>query len=87
MRLYAGLPVLMLVVAVVISSCNNLGITLPTSTPPPALSELKLHMLTLINRDRDANGLEPVVLGNNAAAQRHAEELHNWDPKCSQKSS
>ena len=31
-------------------------------------------MLTLINRDREANGLAPVILGTNTAAQSHAEE-------------
>lgn len=31
-------------------------------------------MLQLINKDRQDNGLSPVILGNNAAAQKHAEE-------------
>ncbi len=33
------------------------------------------YALQLINEDRKANGLKPVVLGNNLAAQKHAEHL------------
>jgi uncharacterized protein YkwD len=36
--------------------------------------ELLAHALELINNDRTANGLEPVALGSNSAAQKHAEK-------------
>ena len=49
--------------------------------PPPAKGYLeeKKYVLTLINGERKKAGLAPVVLGNNAAAQQHAEALlrHN----------
>ena len=43
------------------------------------------YALELINRDRITNGFTPVVLGNNPAAQKHAEErnaneyISHWD--------
>ena len=51
----------------------------PTPTPEPVLRpdqrhlELKEHMLTLVNDYRRNAGLQPVVLGDNIAAQLHAE--------------
>jgi hypothetical protein len=42
-------------------------------------------VLDLVNKDRADHGLSPVVLGDNAAAQRHAEDMFNefylahWD--------
>ena len=51
----------------------------PTVTPTPHSSpalrhlELKQYMLELINDERAAAGLSPVVLGDNIAAQLHAE--------------
>jgi hypothetical protein len=36
--------------------------------------ELVEYALELINRDREGNGLAPVTLGSNPAAQKHAEE-------------
>jgi len=42
---------------------------------PPSLGQLREFMLALINDDRAANGLTPVLLGNNPAAQTHAEEM------------
>jgi len=58
----------------------------PSNTPAPAdeapasaasieLADLKNHMLELINGDRQANGLDLVTLGDNPAAQEHAEEM------------
>ena len=55
----------------------------PTATPahfqPPLsndeLDELVQYVLGLINQDRAENGLGPVTLGTNPAAQRHAEEM------------
>ncbi len=47
-------------------------------TPPPVhrhYGEEKIFMLALINGEREKIGLAPVVLGDNAAAQKHAEEL------------
>ncbi|MDP2744578.1 MAG: CAP domain-containing protein [Dehalococcoidia bacterium] len=47
-------------------------------TPPPATpapSELARYALDLINIDRQAAGLTPVVLGSNTAAQKHSEDL------------
>lgn len=51
------------------------GQTHSTSTPIPTKADLRSHLLRLINRDRAANGLSPVMLGNNPAAQQHAEEM------------
>jgi len=58
--------------------------TRPPATPtgPSALvqppvyqyEELVEYALELINRNREANGLASVTLGNNTAAQKHAEE-------------
>ena len=50
---------------------------IPAETPAPStpLDDLKNYMLELINADRRANGLDPVTLGNNPAAQAHAEEM------------
>ena len=57
----------------------------PTSSPTPQPTptvvlafrhlDLKQHMLALINHNRADHGLEPVMLGNNASAQRHAEDM------------
>ena len=49
----------------------------PTSDPRTVLETLVLYMLDLINEDRAENGLDPVVLGTNTAAQQHAEEMLN----------
>ena len=52
---------------------------LPTATPIPdavaTYDELRLFALSLINDDRRAHGLPPVVLGSNPAAQLHAEDM------------
>ena len=47
----------------------------PAPLPPPPLRRMeeKLFMLELINDERVSAGLNPVVLGDNAAAQLHAE--------------
>ena len=53
----------------------------PTRLPTPAVVPafrhlgLKQHMLDLINQDRADYGLEPVALGDNSSAQRHAEDM------------
>lgn len=39
------------------------------------LDQLRYHSLRLINNDRKDHGLPPVVLGTNAAAQLHAEDM------------
>lgn len=70
----------------------------PTPTPPapiptpapqpmalPEISELVQYELDLINKDRAAAGLDPVVPGTNTAAQQHADEMlahgytSHWD--------
>ncbi len=51
------------------------GGPIPNVTSAVVTKDLKQHMLVLINRDRDANGLNPVVLGFNEAPQRHAEDM------------
>ncbi|MBU2536187.1 MAG: CAP domain-containing protein [Chloroflexota bacterium] len=48
--------------------------SIPVQTPVYQHEELLAYALELINRDRMANGLEPVTLGSNTAAQKHAEE-------------
>jgi len=45
------------------------------SSSIPPLVDLRFHLLYLINQDRAANGLSPVTLGDNPAAQKHAEEM------------
>lgn len=47
----------------------------PTLVPPPNLRhhDAKLFMLELINAERDRAGVPPVSMGNNIAAQLHAE--------------
>lgn len=46
----------------------------PVQPPVYEHEELVAYALELINRDREANGLESVILGSNNAAQKHAEE-------------
>ena len=46
----------------------------PVEQPVYKHSELVTYALELINRDREANGLAPITLGSNMAAQKHAEE-------------
>ncbi len=46
----------------------------PVKSPVYQHEELVAYALELINIDREANGLEPVTLGSNNAAQKHAEE-------------
>ncbi len=49
--------------------------TVPTPLPPPHLRHLeeKSYMLELINLEREEVGAAPVILGENIAAQLHAE--------------
>ncbi len=55
--------------------------------PAAELEQNRQHLLALINADRETNGLYPVVLGNNSAAQGHAEDMlrqdyvSHWDPR------
>ncbi len=56
----------------------------PTPTPMPTatsaeLRELQEYALELINTDRARNGVAPVTLGSNPAAQMHAEEMVEHD--------
>ena len=46
----------------------------PVKPPVYQYEELVEYALELINRDREGNGLAPVTLGSNSAAQKHAEE-------------
>jgi len=54
--------------------------------PVSELEQYRQQLLDLINADREANALLPVVLGNNSAAQEHAEDMlrndyiSHWDP-------
>ena len=47
----------------------------PTPTPAPTLLDLQYLVLELINEERKENNLQPVALGNNSAAQDHAESM------------
>ena len=48
----------------------------PTSAVPEARLQIwRTYMLQLINKDRQENGLQPITLGSNPAAQLHAEDL------------
>ena len=62
---------------------NTVSAALPTATPIPdavaTYDELRLFALSLINDDRRAHGLPPVVLGSNPAAQMHAEDMITHD--------
>ena len=51
------------------------AMSVPTATPLPALrhQDLKKLMRDLVNRERTDEGLRPVALGDNVAAQIHAE--------------
>jgi predicted transglutaminase-like cysteine proteinase len=53
--------------------------TTATTTSVPLLSREKLvqYMLDLINKDRTGANIPPVTLGNNSAAQSHAEDMLN----------
>ncbi|MYI51951.1 MAG: CAP domain-containing protein [Cenarchaeum sp. SB0673_bin_9] len=42
---------------------------------PGVYNEMRLYMLDLINMERSRAGLDPVVLGYNTAAQRHADSM------------
>ncbi len=54
--------------------------------PASELEQYRQQLLALINADREAHSLFPVVLGNNSAAQGHAEDMlrqdyiSHWDP-------
>ena len=48
-----------------------------TTQSPTTLVQLRNYALHLINNDRAANGLPPVVLSNNPAAQAQAEDMLN----------
>ena len=67
------------------TSPDNRGVTPSTAPSPPGVStsslrpdlrhlKLKAHMLELVNGARIEAGLQPVILGNNFAAQLHAEQ-------------
>ena len=47
----------------------------PANQNDPMLDVLRLHMLNLINSERARAGLNPVILGYNAAAQSHADSM------------
>lgn len=47
----------------------------PSATASPALANARVVMLGLINQDRANAGLQPVLLGDNPAAQVHADEM------------
>ena len=51
------------------------AVEIPTPTPTPTLEEVTQYTLDLINKDRNEHGLPTVSLGNNIAAQKHAEEM------------
>jgi len=64
----------------ILPSRSPANTTAPTGEAPASaasieLADLKNHMLELINGDRQANGLDLVTLGDNPAAQEHAEEM------------
>ena len=52
---------------------GDLELEVPVSNPSQRHLELKLYMLELINAERAEAGLDPVTLGENDAAQVHAE--------------
>ncbi|MBN1368043.1 MAG: CAP domain-containing protein [Dehalococcoidales bacterium] len=74
---------------IIISSAACLPVTSasPVATGPIVsdIEQLTQYMLDLINKDRRDNGLSPVTLGSNTAAQEHAENMlanyyiSHWD--------
>ena len=80
-RKFLYLLAIVAVVAVVLnilSSADNdeTGSKVYPGTPPQQrYIDEKVYMLELMNEERKDRGLTPVVLGNNVAAQLHAEEL------------
>lgn len=61
--------------AAAISTAPETVIPKVTETSLTQLDSLKAQMLELINENRDFVGLDPVALGNNSAAQTHAEDM------------
>lgn len=53
------------------------GVTITPTTTAAKQDPLVEYVLGLINTDRAQNGLAPVTLGNNPAAQEHAEDMFN----------
>jgi len=53
---------------------TNTPSSTPVTQPAYTQEELIQYALELINKDRTDYGLLPVILGNNTAAQKHAEE-------------
>lgn len=58
-------------------SMTALGLALPMLTGMPVFAEenMATHILESVNEVRAEAGLNKVVLGNNSAAQSHAEEM------------
>ena len=62
-----------------VSTLTPVPVSTPIPTPTPVLNpsqrhlDEKLYMLELVNNERSKAGRDPVVLGNNVAAQLHAE--------------
>jgi len=64
--------------ATITSTITQTTITTTTEVPLD-IKGLVLYTLKLINDDRATYGLSPVALGNNSAAQSHAEDLARLD--------
>ncbi len=68
-----------------IDHSKNYSISLIENVTKPTYEELINYALNLINEDRAKHGLAPVSLGNNIAAQKHAEDMlkyryiSHWD--------
>lgn len=59
------------------NTATPVPIVLNTSVRPDNLVELRQFMLDMINKERVNRGIPPVLLGDNEAAQAHAEDMMN----------
>ncbi|MCI0782351.1 MAG: CAP domain-containing protein [Chloroflexi bacterium] len=76
MRLFAIFTGILLVAAFSIACAPSSDSDTTTATLSSiSLPDLRIYLLGLINHDRQANGVDPVTLGHNSAAQKHAEEM------------
>ena len=75
--LFAIVAVVVVILNFLSSADNGESVTKAEPDTPPQQRHIdeKAYMLDLINEERKDRGLAPVVLGNNVAAQLHAEEL------------
>jgi uncharacterized protein YkwD len=77
LKSFAIISIFLLGVIVLATACIPVMSALPAGndTSAPDSEQLTRYMLDLINKDRADNGVSPVILGTNSAAQEHAEDM------------